>query len=305
MLEPTTAADRGSDTPIALWGQANLWEHGENLTLRVEIHGCKPAASYVARIQAGSDCSEQTLSGETWPGGDGIDAFACSGAGSFIAYYARREGAERPWTIGGARDSNVLDHALVLFDAETGQPAACGTIARATDALPSETTATRGPTLEIRAAIAGVCIFDRLVSKVDPDCPNYANAVECASKYCELDRCIDVCAPYVRCLAQARGLDTCMAAYSCEPTEKCSQCQAEVVRCEQDVCLETLSCGGPTRPDGACSQLLRCCTASNDDPAGCVELAETLAQFSGDAECQRLIDDWNVRGVRDKPCLPD
>jgi len=305
-LEPTVAAESGADGVVALSGRADLWEHGQDVTLRLEVMGCKPGATYPARIQAGSDCSAQTLAAEAWPAGEGIDTFACTRTGgAFLAYYARTATEAKPWTIGGPRESDVVGHALVLFDAENGQPVACGVIERAPAAPLSETNAMRGPSVQIRAAIAGVCVFDRLVPKVRPDCPDYAEAVECASAHCELDRCIDACAAYVKCMARTPDLDVCVVAYTCEPEEKCSRCQSEVVQCEQDVCLDKLSCAGPTRSDGACNQLKGCCNDSSDDAASCLDTVDKLARFGGDAECQRLIDDWNVRGDRSRPCLPD
>ena len=303
-IEPTIAAERGETTPISLFGQGALWEHGQSVTLRLDIQGCKPGTLYQARIQAGSDCSDKTLTGAVWSGGDGIDTLRCPGTGAAIRkHYARQAEYDKPWTIGGSRETNVVGHALVLFEVESGQHVSCGVIERAPDAPPSETTDSEGPSLQVRGALAGVCIFDRLVgNKVTPDCPDYATAVACATTRCELNRCLDTCATSVKCLAQARGLDVCMAAFTCEPTDACGQCQSDVLRCEVDVCLDKLSCSGPARQDGACSQLLKCCMRDNENPASCLDFAEQLMRFSGEAECQRLIDDWNVRGDRNMPC---
>jgi hypothetical protein len=302
-LEPTVAAESGTDGPIALFGTAALWQHGRAVTLRLDIRACKPGTQYQARVHAGSDCSERTLAGETWPAGEGIGAFSCTPEGAIIAYHARRPDSDKPWTLAGAADTNVVGHALSLSEAATGRPVTCGVIERAADAPPSETTDSVGPTLQIRGAIAGVCVFDRLVPKHEPGCPDYATATGCASTYCELNRCIDRCATYVKCLAQARGLDVCMAAYSCEPSAECSQCQSDVVRCALSLCLDTLTCAAPARPDGPCSQLQQCC-ANESDPTACLDLTGNLARF-GDDQCQRLIDSWNVSGQRSSRCPAD
>lgn len=300
MIEPAAAS--GADNQVQLWGNAELWEHGPNVTLRLEIHGCKTDGQFRARIQAGADCSERTLLGDAWALSADIEELACSRASdAIVAYYARRAADQTPWTIGGARDSDVVGHALVLFDATSDKPVACAVIERAPDAAPSETNDMNAPTVQIRGAIAGVCVFDRLVPKVEPNCPDYPAAVECASAYCELDRCTDACASYVKCLAQARGLDTCVAAYSCEASEQCSLCQSEVVRCEQDLCWDKLVCSPPATPDGPCSKLVQCCTMNDEDP----DLCRKLARLGGDADCQRLIDNWNLRDDPAKRCATD
>lgn len=299
-LESIVAAESGAHGPIALHGQAELWEHGQAVTLRLEIRACRPGTVYQARIHAGSDCSEQTLMADTWSAGEGIGAFSCTPEGAIIAYYARRADSDKLWTIGGPSETNVLGHPLSLSDAETGRPVTCGVVERAPDAPLSETTDTQGPTLQIRGAIAGVCVFDRLVPEHEPGCPDYGKATECASTYCELNRCIDHCATYVKCLAQARGLDVCTAAYSCEPSAECSQCQSDVVRCAVSLCLDTLTCAAPAQPDGPCSKLQACC-ANEPDPTACRDLTGNLARF-GDAECQRLIDNWNLSGQRSSRC---
>jgi hypothetical protein len=139
------------------------------------------------------------------------------------------------------------------------------------------------------------------VPEVKAGCPDYAAATACASTYCELNRCVDSCATYVQCLAQAHGQDICAAAYTCEPSEGCSSCQSEVLRCELDLCLDTLSCAEPARPDGPCSKLQQCCTTNAADPASCLDITKNLARF-GDADCQRLIDNWTRSG---KPCPVD
>jgi len=303
-FEPTVAAEGGADMPVALWGRADLWEHGPDVTLRFEVRGCRPGAIYRARIHTASDCSERALAAGAGSGGETLDDFGCAVAGgSIIGYYARRAGDDRPWSIGGSRDTDVVGRALTLSEAAvaTDRPVTCAVIERAPDADSSETTDTQGPTLPIRAAVAGVCAFDRLVPTVEPNCPEYAAAVRCATTRCELNRCIDHCASYVKCLAQARGVDVCMAAYTCEPSEACSSCQSEVVRCELAVCLDTLACGEPASPDGACSQLLRCCNANSENPATCLDYTK-LARLSGDAECQRIMDSWNVGGDHSQAC---
>jgi hypothetical protein len=295
MLEPTVAAESGSDGPIALWGKAELWEHGQAVTLRLDVKACKPGALYQARVHAGSDCSERTLAAETWSAGEGIDPFGCTPSGVIIKYYARRPDNEKLWTIGGSPGTDVVGHALTLSDAETGRPVTCGVIERAPDALFSETTDSEGPTVQIRGAIAGVCVFDRQVPHVKPNCPDYTAATACASTYCELNRCIDACANYVQCLAQARGVDVCMAAYTCDPGEGCTTCQSDVTRCEVDLCLDKLTCAEPPEPDGPCSKLRQCCTVNDADSAACLDITKNLARF-GDPDCQRLLDNWKLSG---------
>jgi hypothetical protein len=237
---------------------------------------------------------------ETWSAGDGIgDVLGCTTSGAFTSYYARRPDNEKPWTIGGSHSSDVVGHALIVSEAATERVVTCGVIQRAPDAPLSETTDTQGPNVQIRGVVAGVCVFDRDVPKIKPGCPDYGTATTCGSTYCELNRCIDTCATYVQCLAQAHGQDVCVAAYHCEPTEECVSCQSNVVRCEVDVCLDTLSCAEPASPDGPCSKLQQCCSM---DDASCFQITKNLARFGGDNECQRLLESW--RGS-DKPCPKD
>lgn len=301
-LEPTVAAESGADgRPIALSGTADLWEHEQSVTLRLDIRDCKPGAMYRARVHAGSDCSARTFAAEAWSAGEGIHTFGCTPSGSFIGYYARRADHEAPWTIARARSTDIVGHALTLSDVVTEEPVTCGVIERAPDAPFSETTDSEGPSAQIRGAIAGICVFDRQVPKVKEGCPDYAEATACASTYCELNRCIDSCSSYVYCLARARGVDVCMAAYTCEPSEACTHCMSEVMRCEVALCLDTLTCAEPPTPDGPCSKLQQCCSMNEADSASCIEITKNLASF-GDRECQRLLDSWIQSG---KPCPTD
>lgn len=300
LLEPL-AAESGEEPAVTVLGEAVLWEHGPAVTLRLDIEACKPGAMYQARLQDGSDCSDRTLAADAWSAGEGIGVFGCLPNGSFIKYYARRADSDQPWTISGSPRTNVVGHALVLTDVSSGRAAACGVIKRAPDAPLQETTDTVGPTVQIRGAIAGVCVFDRQVAKVKPGCPDFAAATACASTYCELNRCIDSCAEYVKCLAQMRGVDICVAAYSCELSDACASCQSEVVRCEVDLCLDTLSCAEPPTPDGPCSKLEACCSMDDADSASCLDFSKNLAHF-GDTECQHALDNWKRIG---KPCPAD
>jgi hypothetical protein len=299
----------GEDAGVPFSGTAVFAEHPESIDMMLDVQGCTLGRVYQAVVQAGSNCSQQTLEGAPWDGAraQGISQLMClrlSGRGTSTAYYARSDTDAKPWTLGGSSDSNLVGHALVVFDSETLEPVLCGVIARTPDAPPTETGPAHGPSVAIRAAVASVCLFDQLVPKSKPNCPDFAAAVTCSSEHCELDRCVDSCASYVRCLADVGTTDLCSVAFECEVSQECSRCQRAVLDCELGLCEDTLSCAAPASDDGPCSQLKTCCATQGAQAGECLQLAHQLVGLGGDSQCATLIDAWNNLGRFNVPCQP-
>jgi hypothetical protein len=300
MLSPTPHAPGKPEEQIS--GVATFSQSSITVDLMISFRGCTSYTRYPVFIQEGSDCSDETLLGARWdsPRGEGITDLGCTGTTSIgRGFYSRSLKADKAWSIGNPARSNLLGHALVVYDPDTLQPIACGEIMRAPDAAP--TSEAPIATTEASAAIAGLCLSQTFVRDNDQKCPDPVALAKCAREHCELDACLEEeCADYVACLDQSD--DPCSQAFQCEITDACAECQSHMHECVFGFCSEELACAAPVTPGGPCSKLEACCAMQGDEAESCLENVRVLERYSGDPSCYGAMHDWDVNSHLPVPC---
>jgi hypothetical protein len=302
-----SVGDAATDAGPSLRGTATFNVTQSGVDLSIMARNCAASVRLQFFIQAGGDCSDETISGPRWQDGrgDGIPDVACLGvSGQGRAALTRSSDEARPWTIGGSSDTNVLGHAFVAYDAESGAAVACGVIMLeqgATDAPASDPGASRNVPLLGRAQIAGACLGQMIVRDNEQACPDPKALSACAEEHCQLDACVATCADYLACTTQAE--DPCSVAFTCEIDSACSKCQGSVQTCSFNFCADQLTCAAPVTPDGPCSQLEACCGLQGDKTESCLELVRQLEQISGDPSCFGVMRDWDFVAHLPVPCM--
>lgn len=285
-------------------GRFTVTQSGVDLSFL--LNGCPSTAKLQLFIQEGADCSADTLSGPHWNGahGEGFPGVDCIGLiGQGRAAITRANDDPAPWTIGGPPESDVLGHALVAYDKDSGNALACGVIMldESAPAAPSDAGAATDVPLLARAQIAGLCLGQSLVRDNAQQCPDPKELSACAQDHCQLDSCVATCADYVACTSKAD--DPCSVAFTCEIDQACSSCQGTVQMCVLTFCSAQISCAAPATPDGPCSQLRACCAMQGDMADSCLSLERTLEQLSGDPSCFGLIHDREFIAKLSMPCM--
>jgi hypothetical protein len=302
-LEPTDAAALSDNPPIM--GTASFTNTSEGVDLLINVRGCLGTQSYPVYIQQGTDCSDATLLGAHWdsPRGEGIGTVDCTGtAGLGRNYDSRLATDKKPWTIGNPGSSDVLGHALVIYDPSTLQPVACGQIVRADDKAFSPPTADAGAPMRTRAQIAGLCLGKAFVRDNGQECPNPDELVKCASTHCELDACVATCSDFIGCVNSDSSGDPCSAQFTCPIDAACATCQSQITNCTLGFCPDVVACAPPITPDGPCSQLEACCAMQGDSAANCLDLVHALEKYSGDPSCVGVMLDWAAVAHLQVPC---
>jgi len=302
-IEPV--GDAAQDPMNALRGTAtfNVTERGVDLTILLRL--CPASGMLQLFIQEGGDCSAETLSGPHWdsPRGEGIPTVTCLGvSGQGRAALTRTLEDKKPWSIGGSAESDVLMHAVGVYDAASGTPLACGVVMRDASA-PAPTVqdpaAASDVPLPARAQIAGLCTG--LVRNNEQDCPDPKSLTACAQEHCQLDTCVATCADYVACTSKAE--DPCSVAFTCEIDEACATCQGNVQSCVFNFCTDEIACAAPPTPDGPCSQLAACCALQGDMAQSCLDTVRLLEKLSGDPSCFGAMRDWDFFSHLPVPCM--
>ncbi|HEY2736408.1 MAG TPA: hypothetical protein VGI70_20555 [Polyangiales bacterium] len=297
-LEPV--ADAVADASAAVNGSATFAETADGVDFVLQMRsGCEPGNMYPTFIQAGTDCSDAALHGAHWdsPRGEGVGLTSCiitSGVGR--TYYTRAKSDKKPWTIGSPAASNILGHALIISDPTTLEPLACGVITRAPDAASTKPNVST----QQRALLAGLCEYKMFVRDNAQDCPNETELAKCGTEHCELDGCVQPCAPYLACLTAMS--DPCSSDTSCELSTDCASCEGDVNSCMYGFCSDQIACASPIAPDGPCSQLEACCAMQGDGAAQCLDTVRLLEKFSGDPSCMGLKQDWDATAHLAVPC---
>lgn len=303
-LEPTAYANRVVADQLS--GEATFSQTAIGVDLQLEVRGCGAKTRYPVVIQKGTTCSDETLFGDRWDSarGEGISDVACTGTtGIGRTFYTRANDDAKPWTIGAPARSDLLGHALVVFDPATQEPIACGEITRAPDAVSAPAPgADSGPPVSTaaHAAVAGLCLTQMIVRDNEQECPNPVELAKCARQHCELDRCNEVCSEYMTCLDESD--DPCSLAFACDITNECSLCQGEVTECVWGFCADQIACAPPVTPDGPCSKLEACCAMQGDDAEACLEVVRAVERLSGDPSCYGIMQDWDVNSHYQVPC---
>jgi hypothetical protein len=301
VLAPTDAhaAEHGDD---AMRGKATFRQSVSSVDLAMMIRGCaNPAKAYRVFVKEGSDCSEQTLLGPNRDGGRGEGiALGCFGtAGTGRTTHARANDSSEPWSIGGPARSNVVGHALAVYDPDTMSPLACGVIELDVRTEPQEQPA-EAPPVERAAPIAGLCTAQVIVRDSEHPCPDPNEIVKCASEHCDLNACVAVCSDYVDCLMESD--EPCSRQFVCDITEPCSDCYSKLQTCALNFCADVYACAAPASPDGPCSKLEACCAMQGEKAEMCLELVQTIKKLSGDPSCVGAMQDWDFSSHLEVPC---
>jgi hypothetical protein len=299
--------DAAQDPANGVHGTAtfNVTESGVDLSILLQR--CPPSGMIQLFIQEAGDCSPRTLSGAHWdsPRGEGIPTLTCLGvSGQGRGAVTRPREHAKPWSIGGPAESDVLMHAVVVYDAASGTPIACGVVMR--DATAPEPTvqdpaATSDVPLLARAQIAGVCTSQSFVRANTQACPDPKALTACAQEHCQLDACVATCADYVACTSKADN--PCSVAFTCPIDEACATCQGTVQMCVFNFCTDEIACAAPPSPDGPCSQLAACCALQGDMAQSCLETVRLVEKLSGDPSCFGLMRDWDFFSHLPVPCM--
>jgi hypothetical protein len=301
-LEPL-APPRG-DNAYPFNGEVTFSETADGVDAMFQIQDCVRRESYPVAILEGGDCSPESLAGAVWdsPRGEGIPNVVCTGQwGGGRIFYTRAKGERSSWTIGTPRATDLLGHALVIYDARTGEPLACGTIERSDDVPAVPAAGSGGPPVEIKGLFAGLCLARMIVRDNAQECPKPAELVKCAAEHCELEPCLAQCRELSACLEQQD--DMCRAFNdSCIPNEACGKCQSDVMQCALGFCLDEIACAPPITPDGPCAKLEACCAMQGDQAQSCLDLVYTIEKLSGDPSCFGVMHDWDHNMHLPVPC---
>jgi hypothetical protein len=295
----------GPDGELPPRGVAEFRVSDAGVDMTLSIRSCKTGRSYNVYILEGGDCSSATLMGAHWdsPRGEGFATLECGTSGVVRSLHTRSSKDAKPWTIDGPAASDLIGHALAVYDGE--HASACGVIMRDETAPPAPDTGAivdAVPT-ELRAQVAGLCGARNIVRDNTQECPNPKELETCSRAHCDIDQCVRVCSDsgYLACL-QREGDDPCEAANTCEIDQKCADCSADVSSCTFSFCLDAIACAAPVTPDGPCSQLLACCAMQGDMAPMCLEIVQALAKLSGDPSCYGAQHDWDFFSHLPVPC---
>jgi hypothetical protein len=293
-----------ANASLQVSGRATFRTTTEGVDLSVEILGCTGGQQYAQWILDAASCGPDVMQAPVWSGGRGssLPPIFCIGVGTVAGAtsYARLAKREDAWTLGGAADSELTGRVLVVLDADSGEPLACGAITRTPDVLRTPVPpADQPPRIEIRAALAGLCL-GRQFAGSGPGCPDERGVYECTNVHCDLGGCIEACQAYLSCMdSQA---DACGAA-ACEMTPECTQCQGDLMTCALGFCAEHLACAPAITPDGPCQQLAACCVLQGDHADSCLGvLTPLITSLGGDANCTGSMNDWDVLSHMHVPC---
>lgn len=288
-----------------LYGVAKFNVTTSGVDLSLNTFNCGMGKAIQLYVQEGRDCSPETIAGERWDGarGAGVPVVTCLTINNIGRLaYSRPNEDKKPWSIGGSPASDLLGHALVAYDANSGTPLACGVVMRADEPVvspPTKTSPSKTP-LAQRAVIAGMCVANIIVRDNLQKCPDPKALTACADEHCNLEACVQKCANYLACTAQAE--DPCSVAATCEVDDACGTCNSEVVQCGFMFCADVIACAAPPTPGGPCSQLEACCAQQGDEAMSCLSTVQLLAKLSGDASCLGAIHDWDFFSHLPVPC---
>jgi hypothetical protein len=305
-LEPVAAgADSGASDSVPVMGKASWRMTATSVDLDVAFGGCIGLRPFPIEILEATDCSDESLKAPVWGSGrgSGIPGVLCTGAhsGRGLLAHARDSARQDAWTIGGPEASDLTGHSVVVRHPLTGEPLACGVIAREQDAIKVELPAAdASPRAEVRGLLTGLCQF-RLFPNTGPSCPDVAALVECADLHCDVGACLQTCQDYASCLDGMSG-DACASAASCPLTAECSQCQNDLASCMYGFCPEHVTCSPAITPDGPCNKLEGCCALQGKNADTCLSTIQTIVTFGGDANCVGSMNDWDVLAHLHVPC---
>jgi hypothetical protein len=297
-LEPVDGA------PDEVRGNADFVVTDDGVDFSVLMRNCKGNDRAQMFVLEGSDCSAATLAGPHWGGsrGEGIPEVACLGvSGQGRVALTRSSAGDAAWSIGTAKDSDLLMHALAYYDAASGAPIACGVITLDETEPAGIPDSVKDVPLLGRAQIAGLCFGGLVGRSNDQACPDPKELTECAAAHCQLDACVAKCSDFLACTTKEK--DPCSVAFTCDIDNPCAECQGEIQSCMFTFCTDVVACAAPPTPDGACSKLVACCNLQGDMSDGCLQVVRALEKLSGDPSCMGAMHDWDFFSHLPVPCM--
>ena len=305
VVELAAVTTNTEDGRAGITGMGTFSETATGVDLDLQLHGCMFSETFSAFVQDGTNCDEATLTGPHWdsPRGEGLPEISCTGrSGGGHTYFTRYKREPKLWSIGTPASSNILGHALVIYEPGSLRPLACGVITRTADAEPTpQVVKDANYTSELRAVVGGLCLARMIVRDNTQSCPNPDELDECERAHCELDSCIAQCGEYLTCIQQSNE-PACDSAYTCPIPQACADCQSRVVSCSFGFCVNALACAAPVMPGGPCSQLEACCAQQGDQATQCLESVHLLEKISGDPSCLGAMHDWDATAHYPVPC---
>lgn len=287
--------------PEPVGGTATWRMTTEGVDLELAVDGCVGLRQFSLQILDAHDCSPASLFTSPWPAGRNLPYVHCFGVGlGGTLAYERNFTREDAWTIGGAASSELVGRVLIVRNAVSDEPLACGTITRAGDlaraALPA---ADQAPRAETRAALSGLC-FARQFPNTGPDCPDPVGILSCVQVHGDVASCLSTCAEYTQCLDTTT--DVCSYA-TCIPTPECMACQSALGDIALGFCGEHITCAPPVTPDGPCERLSGCCMLQGENAGSCLGVvSQLLTSLGGDTNCVGSMHDWDALSHMHAPC---
>lgn len=301
----TPALEPAADGGVSIMADAQWSATVEGVDFQIKLFGCEGESAVPLAILQAADCSPESLRGPVWADGygEGLPSLHCAGTGAGQAGtgYERASSHKAAWSIGDGAASDLVGHALVVRDPASGAVLACGVIERGPDReRPALPPADRGPSIEARAVVGGVCVA-RQFTAASSKCPDTEALVACQAVHCDMAKCLNTCAQYAACLDQQS--DKCAITSECQPSVECVQCQGEMQQCAFNYCAEHVMCGATPTSDGPCQRLAGCCALQGTETSVCLGLLlPFLSSWGGDGNCLGTMQDWDVVSHLHVPC---
>jgi hypothetical protein len=286
-------------------GTATFKTTSEGVDVFVFLRNCRGPYLYPVRLFADARCDQLTQNSVAWDGARGRlaqNAFCLGSAGARL-YYSRSSEDAKPWSIGGARSSDLVGRTLAVLDPDTGEPLACGKIELPDGGMPTDPPdPAELPAPPVAAEIAGACLLRLGPPRADAGapCPDPQKLGECALVHC-VSPCLGACAEHVACV---EAHPDCSG--TCIPNDACNKC-LDGAQCTLGHCRKQISCAPLPTPGGPCTEFRACCMRQGPLVAACLEYATQLEQIAGDSSCLGALEDWDVNTnfTYRSPCYRD
>ena len=197
-------------------------------------------------IQAGSDCSDKRSRVRT---GTAVVAKAfptsrVSGvSGQGRGALTRSSEDARPWTIGGSSDTDVIEHAFVAYDAESGRRRMRRHHVRTgRDRCSGEGSRPSNDTPCSDARRSRASCLGQMIVRDNEHLSRPKALTACVEEHCQLDACVATCADYLACTTQA---DDRAPPRSCGDRLALLDLPNYVQSCSLSFCADQLTCAAP------------------------------------------------------------
>lgn len=286
-------------------GSATFKTTSEGVDVFIFLRNCRGGYSYPVRLYEDARCEQLEQKSATWDGARGTlgrNAFCLGSAGARL-YDSRASTQAKPWSIGGAKSSDLIGRAIAVIDPDTGEPLACGKIELPDGGAPVEPSEpVEQPSPRVAAEVAGSCLLRLGPPRPDAGaaCPDLEKLGECALVHC-VGPCVSVCAQHIACI---EAHPDCSG--SCVADDACNKC-VDGAQCTFGHCRKQISCAPPPTPNGPCTEFRACCMRQGPLVGSCLEYATQLEEIAGDTSCLGALEDWDVNTnfTYRSPCYRD